>query len=182
MDTSSIIAIILFPVLMLVFGTLGGIITAKKIKTWYLPLKKPKLNPPSWIFGPVWTLLYISIGFSGYLFWAEKKEFNSDDSGAWFFYFFQILLNLMWTPIFFGANYLLLAGFDSVLMVIATLVNIIMFAQKNVLSGCLLIPYLCWISFATYLNFAIWLLNRNLKTEKEQELRVDSKIEDAKEK
>lgn len=176
METSSIIAIVLFPVITLILGTIGGLLTAKKIKTWYQPLKKPKFNPPNWIFGPVWTLLYISIGFSGYIFWAEKKGFFSEDSAAWFFYFFQFFLNLIWTPIFFGANYLLIAAADIILMDLCTVVNIVLFSQKNVLSGCILIPYLCWISFATYLNFSIWYLNKNNNIdEKEHELNSDAK-------
>ena len=178
METQSIISIVLFPVLMLLFGSLGGIVTAKKIPNWYMPLKKPKLNPPNWIFGPVWTLLYISIGFSGYIFWSEKKEFSSNDIAAWFFYFFQIFLNLIWTPIFFGLNYLLVAGIDIILLDIMTLINIILFCQKNVLSGCILIPYFCWISFATYLNFSIWYLNKdfeNNKKEKEFNNDIDTK-------
>lgn len=160
METPNIIAIILFPVLVLIFGSLGGIITSKKIPGWYNPLKKPKFNPPNWIFGPVWTLLYISIGFSGYIFWDTKKGFYEEDTAHWFFYFFQIFLNLIWTPIFFGLNYTLLAFGNICLMVVAVLVNIILFSQKSTLAGCILIPYLCWISFATYLNFGIWYLNR----------------------
>jgi len=176
MEPSSIIAIILFPVLTLIFGSIGGIITAKKIPSWYNLLNKPKLNPPNWIFGPVWTLLYISIGFSGYIFWSIKKEFDNAEIAAWFFYFFQILLNFLWTPIFFGLNYLLLAGFEIILVDLCTLINIILFCQKSVLSGCILIPYMLWISFATYLTFGIWYLNRN--TEKKNiESDVKSKIE-----
>ena len=72
METSSIIAIILFPLLVLIFGSLGAVFSAKKIPTWYKNLNKPKLNPPDWIFGPVWTLLYLMIGFSGWVFWEEN--------------------------------------------------------------------------------------------------------------
>ena len=177
MDQSSIIAIILFPVLILLFGSLGAIITSKKIPTWYMPLKKPKFNPPNWLFGPAWTLLYISIGFSGYIFWSEKQEFNYADTAAWFFYFFQLFLNFIWTPIFFAWNKLLLAGIVSISMVISVLINIILFCQKNVLSGCLLIPYICWISFATYLNFGIWYLNKNQKQNNDNTENIKNELE-----
>ncbi len=174
MDTPSIIAIVLFPVLMLIFGSLGGFISSKNIPNWYNPLKKPKFNPPNWIFGPVWTILYISIGFSGYIFWSEKKDFIKEHSAAWFFYFFQILLNLIWTPIFFGFKKLLIAGINIILMVICTIINIILFSQINILSGCILIPYLCWISFATYLNFGIWYLNKDPQSKSEEVSKIES--------
>jgi len=161
MESSSIIAIILFPLLVLIFGSLGAVFTAKKIPTWYKGLNKPKLNPPNWIFGPVWTILYLMIGFSGWVFWERKLNFDGDDVAAWFFYFFQLLLNFTWTPIFFGLNYLLVALFNIILLDICTLVNIVLFFLKSSLAGGLLIPYMLWISFATYLNFSIWYLNKD---------------------
>lgn len=82
METSSIIAIILFPLISLILGSLGAIITSKQIPLWYLPLKKPKFNPPNWLFGPVWTILYILIGFSGYIVWADNKSFSTDHIAA----------------------------------------------------------------------------------------------------
>ena len=169
MQTSSIIAIVLFPVLVLIFGSLGAIFTVKKIKTWYKDLNKPKLNPPDWIFGPVWTILYIMIGFSGWVFWEKKLNFEQDDIAAWFFYFFQLLLNFIWTPVFFGLNYLFISLIIIVLLDISVLVNIILFFLKSSLAGGLLIPYIFWISFATYLNLSIWYLNKDGKNDIEKD-------------
>jgi len=174
MDSTNIIAIILFPLLILFLGFFGSIFTRNKIHTWYLHLKKPKLNPPNWIFGPVWSILYISIGISGYIFWSTKQAFDSDDFVSWFFYFFQIFLNLAWTPIFFGLNYLILSGIVNILMDLTTIINIILFWKKTYLAGCILIPYLLWICFATYLNFSIWYLNNsNSKMNFKKNIKVD---------
>lgn len=134
---------------------------AKKIPTWFKDLKKPKLNPPNWVFGPVWTILYLMIGFSGYFFWERNERFSQEDSLAWFFYFFQMLLNLTWTSLFFGVNNLILAFVNIILLDVATFINIVLFSEKSILAGRLLIPYMLWISFATYLNFSIWYLNKD---------------------
>jgi benzodiazapine receptor len=165
METSSIIAIVLFPLLVLIFGSLGAIFTVKKIPTWYKGLNKPKLNPPDWIFGPVWTILYIMIGFSGWVFWERKLNFEQDEIVFWFFYFFQLFLNFIWTPIFFGLNYLFISFLIIALLDISVLINIILFFLKSSLAGGLLIPYMLWVSFATYLNISIWYLNKDKKNE-----------------
>ena len=173
MEIKNLTSFISFPSLVLVIFCLPSIFTAKKIKTWYKDLKKPKLNPPNWIFGPVWTTLYIMIGLSGYFFWERKQQFSGEDNIEWFFYFAQLLLNFIWTPIFFGINYLLLALFNIVFMDIFTIINIILFAQKSNLAGILLMPYFLWISFATYLNFSIWYLNRDKDEVKNKEIKEE---------
>lgn len=140
----------------------------EKIPTWYKGLKKPILNPPNWIFGPVWTSLYLMIGFSGYLIWKRNQGFNEEDNLAWIIYFLQLFLNFTWTPIFFGVNYLFLAFINIILLDITVLFNILLFSEKSILAGRLLIPYMLWISFATYLNFLIWYLNRDSKESKDK--------------
>jgi benzodiazapine receptor len=161
METSSIIAIILFPLLSLILGSLGAIITAKQIPIWYEHLKKPKLNPPKWIFGPVWTVLYILIGFSGWFIWDLNKGFSGDHVAAWFFYFCGFLLNLLWTPLFFGLHWLLTAFIEIVVLDVFILINIILFWQIKVVAGAILIPYFLWVTFASYLSGSNWYLNRN---------------------
>jgi benzodiazapine receptor len=168
MEEKNLIALISFPILVLIFGCLPSLFTKDKIKTWFKDIKKPRFNPPNWIFGPVWTILYIMIGFSGYVFWSRNEEFSKVDNLEWFFYFFQLLLNFTWTPIFFGINNLFLALLNIIFLDISTFINIILFSQKSYLAGILLIPYMLWISFATYLNYSIWYLNKDTKFRNEE--------------
>ena len=167
MEFKNYISLISFPFLVLFFGCLPAVFTAKKIPTWYKGLKKPRLNPPNWVFGPVWTILYLMIGLSGYFFWNINQEFSEEDRLEWIVYFSQLFLNFTWTPIFFGINYLLLAFLNIILLDIFTIWNIILFSEKSTLAGRFLIPYMIWISFATYLNFSIWYSNRNSENSKE---------------
>ena len=156
--------LILFPLVVLLFGMLGGLITSKKIPVWYQYLIKPKLNPPNWIFAPVWTTLYLMIGFSGYLAYVEDGTgFSEEKKTAWIFYFSQLFLNFLWTPLFFGLNWLVVAGIEVFTMDICIVFNIVFFSKINEISGLLLVPYCLWVSFATYLNWAIWYLNRKEK-------------------
>ncbi len=173
MDTSSIIAIILFPIISLILGSLGAIVTTKQIPTWYQPLKKPKLNPPNWLFGPVWTILYIIIGFSGYFVWSVKEGFFKEDTAAWFFYFSQFFLNLLWTPLFFAFHLLLTAFIEIVLLWVFILINIILFSQISLVGGLILIPYLIWVGFASYLSGSIWYLNRNGEHDDKKEVIIN---------
>jgi translocator protein len=156
----SILAMILFPLCVTLPGMINGILTANNIKTWYEKLNHPKIRPPNWVFGPVWTILYIMIGVSGYLIWSLDEGFSGKYSFAWTIYFIQLLLNHIWTPLFFGIHALFLALIDIVLMLIAIYINIFAFYAIYPLAGLLLIPYACWVSFATYLNFSYWYLNR----------------------
>ncbi len=160
MNTNEIIAIILFPCLTLIIGSLGGIITAKKIPTWYNRLIRPKFNPPNWLFGPVWTILYLSIGFSGYLIWSKEQSFSEIHKTEWAVYFIQLILNFIWTPLFFGFNLLLISAIEIILLDLFILSNIILFAKINIVAGLILIPYFIWVSFASYLNWSFWYLNR----------------------
>jgi benzodiazapine receptor len=158
------VAMISFPLISLILGNIGAIFTMKQIPTWYKNLKKPSLNPPNWIFGPVWTILYILIGISGYLIWKDDKDpFNGKNSTAWTIYAIQLILNYLWTPLFFGAHMLFLSLIEIVLMDISIIFNIFAFYQINHIAAYLLVPYLIWVSFATYLTFGIWRLNSNPK-------------------
>ena len=106
-------ALILFPLIVLIFGMLGGLITSKKIPTWYKYLQKPSLTPPNWMFPVVWTTLYLMIGISGYIVYETNGTgFSSDKTDAWICYFMQLILNFLWTPLFFGLNWLFIAGIE----------------------------------------------------------------------
>lgn len=137
-------------------GWVGAIFTVSAIPTWYALLNKPSFSPPNWVFGPVWTILYILIGVSLYIIWVEhnKKTF-------WMMklFLFHLFLNAIWSPIFFGAKNLGLAFFVILVMDITLVLIIKNFYKINKIAALILIPYLLWISFASLLNFSIWKLN-----------------------
>ncbi|MCP4439005.1 MAG: tryptophan-rich sensory protein [Aureispira sp.] len=139
---------------------IGSYATASSVSSWYLTLNKPSFNPPSWLFGPVWTLLYISMGIAAYYFWNAAEEQNS----PWLkwglsIFFAQLVLNALWSVLFFGTQTLGLAFIEIIIMWVAILGTIIIFAKVLPWTGYILIPYLCWVSFASLLNGSIWWLN-----------------------
>lgn len=124
---------------------------------WFNSLNKPLLNPPSEIFTPVWIFLYITIGLSLLLF--LKDGFNKTKIIPIVFFSIQLLLNFIWSPIFFGMQNIRLAMIVIALMWLFILLTIIAFKQHNKTSAMLLIPYFLWVSFACYLNFSFLRLN-----------------------
>lgn len=134
-------------------GLIGSIFTINSVNTWYLTLNKPVFNPPSWIFGPVWTILYLLMGISLYLAWGTKKI-----SLKWFW--IQLALNSLWSILFFGLRNPAIAFFGIVLLWLAIFLTIKSFWRKNRTAAWLLIPYLLWVSFASVLNVFIVILNR----------------------
>ena len=135
-------------------SAIGGLFTASSVSTWYVTLNKPSFNPPSWIFGPVWTILYLLMGISLYLVWIKKYS-----KPAFVVFGLQLVLNALWSILFFGLNVPLYAFIEIVFLWVAILMTIIYFYRINRTSAYLLIPYILWVSFATVLNFAIFLLN-----------------------
>jgi len=137
---------------------LGSIFTAGSVNTWFTTLNKPAFNPPSWLFGPVWTILYIMIGISLFLVWKSnvKLKFKKKAYGI---FAVQILLNGFWSVAFFGMQNPALAFGVIVLLWISIILNIIYFYRISKAAGYLLVPYWLWVSFASILNGAIWLLN-----------------------
>lgn len=119
--------------------------------TWYATLNKPSFSPPNWIFGPVWTILYILMGISLYLVWTKKKVPT--------IFWIQLILNTVWSIIFFGMRNPTLALVDIAALWISIFLTIKSFYKINKLAGNLLIPYLIWVSFASILNLSIVLLN-----------------------
>lgn len=135
---------------------IGNAASVQNIPTWYAALEKPVLNPPNFVFGPVWTVLYMLIAVSLYLFWTSAGK------GKWSGYVafgVQMALNALWSVVFFGLQLPLLGVFVIVLLDIMVVVTMILFYEKSKVATYLLIPYLLWISFATYLTISIWLLN-----------------------
>lgn len=162
-------------------GVLGSIFTTPAIKNWYFFLNKPSFSPPNWIFGPVWTILYFLMGVSLYLVWlrnfasevpvnAEKqKTWNSVSAKLWFgswreenavlIFTLQLILNILWSVIFFGLKLPGLAFFEILMLWFAILYTIINFYRISKTASYLLIPYILWVSFAAILNYAVWILN-----------------------
>ena len=124
---------------------------------WYARLNKPAWNPPGWIFGPVWTLLYIMMGVSAWMVWREGGwKTQSRPLGL---FLLQWLFNVLWTPLFFGAHRVGLAFAEILLLWLALAATVILFRRVSKPAALLLIPYLAWVSFAAVLNLTIWQLN-----------------------
>jgi translocator protein len=135
-------------------SAIGGLFTASSVSTWYLEITKPSFNPPSWIFGPVWTALYLLMGISLYLVWIKKY-----DRTAFTLFGVQLFLNALWSFLFFGLQEPFYAFLEIILLWAAILLTMIYFYRINNASAYLLVPYILWVSFAAVLNFAIFILN-----------------------
>ena len=142
---------ILIPVLV---GALVGLITSGAMN--YSMLNKPPLSPPGWLFPIVWTILYILMGVS----YGILKSNNQTDEEIDYIYYLQLVINALWSIIFFVFKWRLFAFLWIILLIVAVVQMIRKFYEKNRLAGLLQIPYLIWITFAAYLNLAIYLLNR----------------------
>lgn len=140
-------------------GLIGTLFTITAIPTWYAGLIKPSFSPPNYLFGPVWTVLYILMGISLFLIWKHGTR-TKKVKNALYLFGIQLALNAIWSPIFFGAKNLLLALLIIVLLWIFILKTIIAFAKTDKLASYLLYPYILWVSFASVLNLSIWLLNK----------------------
>lgn len=144
--------------LSLLAGAIGSLSTSSSIQEWYPALVKPALNPPSWIFAPVWTTLYVMMGVAAFLVWKRGGELKNVKLPLLLF-IIQLVLNALWSIIFFGMQNLTFALFEILLLWIAILATIISFMKISKRAGWLLVPYLLWVSFASYLTFSIWMLN-----------------------
>lgn len=138
-------------------GIVGSVFTVSSIPTWYAGLAKPALNPPAWVFGPVWTILYFLMGVSLWLIW--KSGAKEKTRAIWLF-IVQLALNAVWSPVFFGAQSIGGALATIVLLWAAIVLTILIFKKISKPAAWLLFPYILWVSFAAYLNFAIWMLNK----------------------
>jgi benzodiazapine receptor len=139
-------------------GLIGSIFTVQSIPTWYATLVKPELSPPNWIFGPAWTTLYILMGIAAFLVWKKEIK-NKAVKTALIVFAGQLLLNTIWSIIFFGMQNPFWAFIDIIALWIAIVINIIFFYKVSRPAALLLLPYILWISFASYLNYSIWMLN-----------------------
>lgn len=133
-------------------GLFGSLATASSVKTWYVTdVVKSRLNPPSWVFAPVWTLLFLLMGISLYRIWQKK--------GDLFWFWTQLLLNIIWSYLFFGFRSPTLAFYEILVLWLTILITIVKFKKVDLLASRLLWPYLAWVTFASILNYTIMLLN-----------------------
>ena len=126
---------------------------------WYANLNKPFFNPPGWVFGPVWTVLYILMAISAALVWQKGLD-RPKVRIAMGLYLVQLILNALWTPLFFGLEMPLLAFIDIVLLWAGIIFTILAFFRVSKVAASLMVPYLVWTTFAAVLNFSLWYLNR----------------------
>lgn len=139
-------------------GALGGFFTMEAVKTWYTTLNKPSFNPPNYLFGPVWSTLYAIMGIASYLIWKRRNVAKNYTLAA-SVYFIQLVLNLMWSFIFFYQQQIGLALIEIIILLVAIIANSIVFYRINKVAGLLYIPYIMWVSFATVLTYSIYMLN-----------------------
>lgn len=157
-NLSALVILILLPI---IGGGLVGFITSRNVSSWYPTLQKPAWNPPNWIFGPVWTILYGLMGWASWLIWQKRADQPKQVRSAQMWYGLQLGLNFLWSVIFFGFRRPDLALLEIVLLWGAILVTVVKFARIDRLAASLMIPYQLWVTFATALNAAVWWLNRN---------------------
>lgn len=134
-------------------GIIGSYFTITSIRTWYVTLSKPFFNPHSWVFGPVWTVLYALMGISLYMALGKKRVHLK-----WFW--IQLALNSLWSILFFGLRNPPIALLEIILLWAATFMTIRSFWKHARASAFLLLPYIAWITFAGILNLSLVLLNR----------------------
>jgi benzodiazapine receptor len=144
----------------LAVGYLSGMVTQSSIKTWYPTIIKPSFNPPNWLFAPVWTTLFIFMGIAGGLVWDKISSKKDDVKRALIFFTIQLVLNVLWSILFFGLQDPMLALIEIVLLWLMIYETFIKFNKINKFAGYLFIPYLIWVGFAAFLNLNIWWLNR----------------------
>lgn len=141
-------------------GTIGAIFTGPAIGSWYAQLNRPSFAPPSWIFAPVWTILFALMGVAAFLVW--RKGLNRREARvALAIFIFQLALNVLWSVLFFGLRNPKAAFIELVVLWLTIIATIVAFFKVSKTASLLLLPYVLWVSFAGILNAAFWVLNMN---------------------
>lgn len=146
-----------FLAVVFVVALVGGQATASSVGSWYAELSKPTWNPPAWIFGPVWSLLYAMMAVVAWRLWRRRASPPHRTALRW--WWAQLIANALWSPLFFGLRAPGLALLDIVVLLALLIVVGIRLWHLDRLAGLLWLPYLAWVSFATLLNFTLWRLN-----------------------
>lgn len=139
-------------------GLLGSLFTFPAIAGWYSTIIKPEFAPPNWVFGPVWTTLFFLMGIAAFLVWRKGFDHPGVKTALGMFAL-QLILNTSWSLIFFGLHSPGGAFVEIILLWLAIIATMVLFAKVSRRAAWLLAPYLAWVSFAAYLNYAIWMLN-----------------------
>ena len=155
MFKNKFLTFILFLTITFTASLIGGLATITFKEPWYSLLNKPIFNPPDWVFGPVWTILYLMMTFSIWIFWHTKKR----DMNTVYIYFIHLIFNTTWSVVFFVFHNMLLALLTLLILIGLIILLIVRFKRVNMLSYYLMIPYLLWCFFALTLNLTLILLN-----------------------
>ena len=142
----------------LAMGGIGAWFTSQYVKTWYVTLNKPSFNPPNWVFAPVWTTLFILMGIAAYLVWLKREQVQYFARTV-AIYLIQLVLNVMWSFLFFYAHEIGIALFEIIALLLAIIINAMVFYKIDKTAGLLFIPYILWVGFATILTYSIFSLN-----------------------
>jgi len=158
MNKSNFFKLLVSIALPLALGAIAGMFTSQSIPEWYATLNQPSFNPPNWIFGPVWTTLYLLMGISLFLIW--KQDASKQRNTAIVVFLIQLLLNFAWSFIFFYFNMIGFALVEIVVLWISIVTMMVLFYKIKPIASYINIPYLMWVTFATVLNASYYLLNR----------------------
>jgi tryptophan-rich sensory protein len=139
-------------------GAIGSIFTTPAIPAWYATLQKPSFNPPSWLFAPAWITLYLLMGVAAFLIWRQGLA-QKGVRAALVIFLVQLVLNALWSVVFFGLQSPLWGVVVIIALWIAILITIIKFFKLSTAAGSLMLPYILWVSFAAVLNIAVFMLN-----------------------
>ncbi|MEN8790449.1 MAG: TspO/MBR family protein [Flavobacteriaceae bacterium] len=150
--------IVISVIICLLVGFLSGFATQSSVDNWYVGLTKPAFNPPNWIFGPVWTILYTLMGVAAGLVWS-KGIHHIWVKTALYHFSFQLIFNALWSVVFFGFNKPFWALLVILVLLALILLNMKSFRVVSKTAAYLLVPYFLWVCFATFLNYKIWELN-----------------------
>ena len=159
MKNHSRFALVIAIVLCELSGIIGSLFTVSAVREWYPTLVTPSFAPPSWVFGPVWTTLFALMGVAAWLVW-EKGMKRQNVKVALGIFLVQLILNTAWSILFFGLHAPGGALVEIIFLWAAIVAAIIAFAKISKPAAWLLAPYILWVSFAAYLNYAFWVLNR----------------------
>ena len=159
MSGSGLLKLVASLVVVLAAGGIGSFATTAAIPTWYKGLAKPSFNPPEWLFGPAWTVLYLLIAVAAWLVWKQGLG-AAGVKLALAAFLVQLVLNALWSIFFFGLRSPLAGLVDIIVLWLAILATILLFFRVSVPAGLMLLPYIAWVTFAAILNAAILRLNR----------------------
>ena len=155
---SNILKLIISIALPLLIGFSSSYFTITGVGSWYQTIQRPSWNPPNWVFGPVWTTLYIMMGIALFMVWKSDENYSLKRIAILLFSI-QLIFNFFWSFIFFNQQRPGVAFGEIILLWIFILITIFVFAKVNKTAAWLLVPYISWVSFAAILNYSIWRLN-----------------------